>query len=174
MSVSPSGTFSRRPCRRDLDSARPGRRPQAPGARPRGLALTLAPVARAARSRRRKNSISLAETPSPPPLAHCVPNIFYQRTLQRASKLETPRPSPTREHATEPSHTLAPAHENIRSIEHGYGHQEHLTFSGSAALLLSIVHPSSERAGTLARAECGEQVAGRGFCRAESLPWLPT
>ena len=71
-------------------------------------------------------------------------------------------------------HTLrAPAHDNMRSIEHGSGHHEQLAFSGSAALLLSTGHPCRKRAGALARAEGGEEVAGSGFPREGPLPGLP-
>ena len=136
----------------------------APHPRPR-------PVARAAISRTRKNSVSFAgpslACPSPP---HCVPRIIFQKS---SAQNKTPRLSPTQTRSCDPHALRAPAHENMRSIEHGSGRHKQLAFSGSAALLLSTGHPLRERVGALARAEGGEQVVGRVSLAKNLCPGCP-
>ena len=87
--------------------ARPGRRSQAPRARPRGLALAPAPwPARRALEAEKMWSVSRGHFGPVPPSPHCGPKTLKKK-VQSTSQKRTHRRSLTRDHATEPSHTLA-------------------------------------------------------------------
>ena len=83
---STGGAFSSRPRRADLGAARPGRRPQAPGACPRPLTLAPWPARRSSKA----ENISSVSRGRPgvlsPPLRTLCPRIFFKKTVQHTRK----------------------------------------------------------------------------------------
>ena len=165
---STGGAFSCRPRRADLGAARPGRRPTAPGARPRGLALAHAPwSAQLALKAEKMWSVTWGRSGAPSPAAAVCAQDMLPKTVQQTPK-KTPRRSRTQDHAT--SHTLALAHGFMRSIEQWFRTPKAIRLLGLSSTA-AVYRAPFARTYQHARAEDGEQVVGTGLSRTNAA-WV--
>ena len=140
---------------------------RAPGASP--SSSSRGPRGTLPEAEKKKRQFRGAAPGSSPPQPRCVPKAAFHKNGSAHALKKRPAARDTR---SRDPHTIAPAHESMRSAEHGSGHQEQLAFSSSAALLLSIVHPSRERTNTL-ELRVGSKLR-REACRAQTQLGLPT
>ena len=177
----------------------PGRAPPRPavgrppgehcsGGCPPGSHARARSVATAVRSRSRQKVVNFAGRPGARPRpavpertvksrsAHSGPKTFLQKRQNKTVQRPRKKQNATRTHEiilpkNPPTSYEAPAQGIMRSVEHGSGRQEQLTFSGWAALLLSIVHPSRERTNKLELRAGSRLQGGASVTHKHSLGW---